>query len=266
MTVTTSGLTHRLYRQFETSEDAITAKYIVATQVRPLGSHGESTADAVVVGNWPSAGYEVQGFEIKVSRSDWLNEVKSPNKNDLTKQYCDRWWLVIADEIMVKDGELPDDWGMMVPHKNKLKVVKAAPKLNPIPTDGRFITGLMRANKRDHISEDLHKQYLQDQRRTLEAALKAEYADLREFVKVIKQAFGIELKQDKQWRNGNMENVWVAKVRSKWSTYTPEQLKALLEAAITGDLEQVGKDLAKARKDAEGVIEMLEPYKGKSLW
>lgn len=267
-TVTTSELTHRLFSKYQTSEDAITNPYIVATQVRPMATHGDSTADAVIIGNWPSKGYEIQGFEVKVSRADWLNEVKKPNKNDLTKQYCNRWWLLIASESMVRPGELPDDWGMMVAHGKSLKVVVDAPALTPKPPTVQFITGLMRANKRAHISEDLHAQYIQDNNRKIEAKLKKEFADLKEFVKFIEEAFGIELKQEKNWSTANQDYVkhWTAKVRSKYNSYDAQELKQLIEIAISGDLEQLKKDARGAYDDLQRALKLLNKYKGVERW
>jgi hypothetical protein len=271
-TITTSDLTHRLFSKFGTDDDATNAKYIVATQVRPNATHGDSTADAVIIGNWPSIGYEIQGFEIKISRTDWLNEVKKPNKCDATKKYCDRWWLLIAAESMVKPGELPDDWGLMVAHGRGIRIVKEAPKLEPSEISVQFVTGLMRANKRAHIAEDLHKQYLADNKRALEVTLRKEYKGLLEFAKVVHEAFGIEFKLNKEWTRdlnngrGGYENKWVAKIRNKWHEYTPEQLKGIIEAAVSGDIDKSQVHLHRAYDEATKVIEMLEKYKGKSIW
>lgn len=268
----TSDLTHRLLRKYGTTEDSITEKYIVATQVRPNATHGDSTADAVIIGNWPSVGYEIQGFEIKVSRTDWLNEVKAPNKCLPTKRYCNKWWLLIASEGMLKPGELPEDWGLMVAHGNGLRIVKEAPALEPEPITPQFITGLMRANKREHISLDLHAQYLQDHKRRTEVDLRKEYKGLLEFAKVIHEAFGIELKQDKKWvrddehPNGAEVKYWLAKIRSKWHTYEPGQLKAIIEAAVSGDMDKSQIQLREAYEAAEKAMDLLAPYKDKVKW
>lgn len=91
-------------------------RYVVAEHVRSgTGFDAKRTADALVIDCWPSQGLEVTGLEVKCSRSDWLVELKDPTKAEEFKRYCDRWWLVIADPDMVKPGELPEGWGMMVP-------------------------------------------------------------------------------------------------------------------------------------------------------
>lgn len=270
--MTTSDLTHRLYRKFDTSEDAITAKYIVATQVRANGSATDRTADAIIVGNWPSVGYEIQGFEIKISRADWLNELKDMTKHQASKQYCDRWWLLIASELFVKEGELPEDWGLMVPHGTGIRIVKAAPKLEPKPASVQFITGLMRANKRNHVSEDLHAQYIQDNNRAIEAKLRKEFDGLQQSAKFIHEAFGIELKKEEKWLHtlnngrGGYEKYWIAKIRNRYHTYTDQALKELIELVLSGDLNKARYELGQAFDDIENATEILEKYKGLLIW
>lgn len=69
---------------------------------------------------------EILGFEVKVSRSDWLSELKKPEKADSLARYCDRWYLVISDPKIVKDGELPPTWGLLCRKGDRLvEVVKA---------------------------------------------------------------------------------------------------------------------------------------------
>ena len=59
-------------------------------------------ADAIVVSLWKSRGLEIMGFETKVSRSDWLKELKQPEKADEISKYCHRWYLVVGDESIVQ--------------------------------------------------------------------------------------------------------------------------------------------------------------------
>src|ERR1700723_1265707 len=50
-------------------------------------------ADGVAMSVWPSRGYDIHGIEVKVSRYDWLNELKQPGKSAAVQQYCNRWWI-----------------------------------------------------------------------------------------------------------------------------------------------------------------------------
>lgn len=110
-------------------------------------------ADAIAMDLWPSRGLEIHGHEVKVSRSDWLTELKHPEKCEPVKRYCDRWWLVVSDRSIVKPGELPDGWGLMVVAERRwgsrveqyTRVVTQAPKLNPTPVTRDFLAPLLRA-------------------------------------------------------------------------------------------------------------------------
>lgn len=86
------------------------------------------------------------GHEVKVSRADWLNELREPDKSDKWKQHCHQWYLVISDPSYVRKGELPDDWGLMIVDKTgNLRVTKSAPKTNPLPLNNSQIGSLMRS-------------------------------------------------------------------------------------------------------------------------
>lgn len=74
-----------------------------------------SRCDAIYAGFTSSSGRILIGHELKVSRSDWLNELNKPGKADAWADECHEWWLVVNDPAIVKDGELPDGWGLMVP-------------------------------------------------------------------------------------------------------------------------------------------------------
>lgn len=105
-------------------------------QVRNAGGFdADRTCDAMTVGLWPSTNHKIVGFEIKVSRADWLREIKDPWKSEAFAKFCDEWWLVIQKADMVKPGELPDGWGVMVPHASGLKRVhhaKGREKVEPL--------------------------------------------------------------------------------------------------------------------------------------
>src|SRR5579859_3147977 len=89
-------------------------RYAVAAQVRSQAGHyARRTADFVAMDLWPSARLTLHGHEIKVSRSDWLRELKDPSKAAEFIPYMNSWWVVVPDARIVRDGELPDDWGLL---------------------------------------------------------------------------------------------------------------------------------------------------------
>jgi hypothetical protein len=98
------------------------------------GFDARRTLDAVAMDMWPSKGLRLHGFEIKCSRSDWLRELKSPEKAQMFHDRVDQFWLVVSDRSIVRDGELPADWGLMAPivdrwGARRLHVYKSAPVL-----------------------------------------------------------------------------------------------------------------------------------------
>lgn len=108
------------------------------------GFDARRTADAVAMNQWPSRGLEVHGVEVKVSRSDWLRELKDPAKSQPVQRFCDRWWVAVSDASIVKDGELPPTWGLLVLRGEKLVQKVEAPKLNAEPLTRTFVASLLR--------------------------------------------------------------------------------------------------------------------------
>lgn len=108
------------------------------------GSRQSRWADAVAMNLYPSRGLEIHGFEIKVSRSDWLRELKDPTKSAPVQRYCDRWWIICPDGV-IKPGELPPTWGHYeVKPGGTIRQVVAAPKLEPQPVTKEFMAALVR--------------------------------------------------------------------------------------------------------------------------
>lgn len=104
------------------------------------------TADAIAMSLWPSRGLEVHGFEIKIHRGDWVQELKHPEKAEPIMRFCDHWWIVVGDKKIIQPGELPPTWGLIVPNGTGLKSVTEAPKLEAEPwTRGFFAAVLRRA-------------------------------------------------------------------------------------------------------------------------
>jgi hypothetical protein len=86
----------------------------------------------------------VHGIEIKVHRSDWLRELKRPDKSAVIQSYCDFWW-VCAPKGLVKLEELPETWGLLELHGEKtLRAKRKAPKLDAEPLDRRFVAAIAR--------------------------------------------------------------------------------------------------------------------------
>ena len=101
-------------------------------------------ADAIAVDCWTSKGMEIHGHEVKVSRSDWLAELRDPEKAEAFRPYVNRWWLVVPDLAIVRD-DLPKGWGLMLAEGPTVRVVKPAPRLDPLPMSRPMLAALLRA-------------------------------------------------------------------------------------------------------------------------
>lgn len=108
------------------------------------GARHRRWADAVAINLFPSRGLEIHGFEVKVSRSDWLRELKNPEKSVPVQQYCDRWWIV-APAATIAPGELPPTWGQFEAQAaGKIRQIVAAPKLTAKPVTREFVAAMLR--------------------------------------------------------------------------------------------------------------------------
>ena len=77
--------------------------------------------DAIYVGFTSTSGRLLIGHEVKASRTDWLTELSNLSKADTWADQCHEWWLVTVPGV-VKDGELPAGWGLMLPGTSKTRM------------------------------------------------------------------------------------------------------------------------------------------------
>jgi hypothetical protein len=95
--------------------------------------HGRR-ADALYVGFFQSRGKYLVGHEVKASRADWLHELEHPAKAEVWFRECHSWYLVVPHESIVRDGELPTGWGLMVPGKSVTRMRVVVPAEQRIET------------------------------------------------------------------------------------------------------------------------------------
>ena len=140
MSHTEASMIQLLHKRYNVTSQGVGSRYVVMSHVRSdAGFDARRTADFMALDLWPSKGLILHGHEVKISRSDWLNELKDPTKSAEFMKHVDYWWLVIADAKMVKPGELPEGWGMMaIGGDGQLRVFKQAPRLRSGVSRGRM--------------------------------------------------------------------------------------------------------------------------------
>ena len=111
--------------------------------------------DCLAINLWQSRGHVIHGHEIKHSRADWLKEKKQPAKAAAFFHKCNYWWLVISDTSIVQDGELPEGWGLMVPHGSGLRVAVKATRHDADPMTLPWMASILRqASRRPPLPEE----------------------------------------------------------------------------------------------------------------
>lgn len=126
-----------------------TWRHVLAEHPRSDPTYGGSIADAVSLDTWGSSGYALTGYEIKVSRSDWLREVRDPTKSYPWRSVCTWWWLVTIPGVCRDD--LPHGWGLLELRGTRLVMAHHAPR-NPEPLrlGPRPLAGLLRSTQQTY--------------------------------------------------------------------------------------------------------------------
>lgn len=147
------------------------------------GNNRTRTIDALVMGVWQSRGTRLAGVEIKVHRGDFRRELKDPAKAEAFFPFLDQFWLAVGDESIVRDGELPDDWGLLVPNRTgtAMKVAKAAPVHKGKPPTRTFLAAILR-RAGEHIRSD-------ELRKAIRAEVEAEHDGELERLREVERTF-----------------------------------------------------------------------------
>ena len=127
-----------------------TLRYVGASHVRYGPLWPRAIADFLALDTWGNYGpaenrHPLLGFEVKVSRSDYLSEIKNLDKSLPFREVCREWFMVVSDPGIVRD-DLPDGWGLIVPRGEGLRVARpSARNPSPKPIPRGLLAGFMRA-------------------------------------------------------------------------------------------------------------------------
>lgn len=240
-----------LANKFGGNSGARAGQHVFLTEVRnATGFYGSTRyADGLSMCMYPSQGLEIQGYEIKVSRGDWLSELKNPEKANEIMQYCDRWWLVCPKGVVNKD-ELPKNWGLMIATGKTLRIEKQAPVLEAVDLDRFFTASLLRSATEGVMpKETLHneKKKSYDEGVTVNIK-KAESAKerLEKYkgqVAIFEKASGIKVLDSSSW--GDTEE----KIK---------QVGTLVNFVQNGGIRSMKWDVESALKQAKEAVRELE--------
>jgi hypothetical protein len=222
-------------------------QYAMLYEVRDAaGFQASRSADVMMVGLWPSRGNMLEGFELKVSRSDWLRELKQPKKADAFFKFCDRWWVVAGHGAVVKLDELPEPWGLMVAKGNGLSVVRMAPPLKPEPVDRSLLAAMLKratdtAADSPEVRQLIEKRVTEatkkvdDQIRWATARLTRDNEELKKAIDDFQEESGVEIR-----------------------TYRGVEIGKAVKVVLKGEHEWRVKELQNMHKNARDLVRWMD--------
>lgn len=211
-------------------------------------------ADAIAV-DFRKSSPALIGYEIKVARSDWLQELDHPEKADAWAKHCTEWY-VIAPPGVVNREELPDGWGLVTPvAKVRVTVAVAARHREPAPLPLPVVIEL--AKKLDTLR--VHEvaaatEKLQRKVRELESSLRT------------RDSAGQRYEEDARLLRDLLARIGVDRAHaSTWRLQRPgSPEEQVLTAALAGTLdavelrEKAQRDLRNIRKSAADLVDRID--------
>lgn len=182
-------------------------------------------ADAVAMNVYRYRDYAIHGFEFKVSRSDWLGELKQPEKSEALMRHCDFWWLV-APRTIVYEEELPEKWGYIIASPNRLRQQRQAEPIGSSqrPMDRELVSSLVSKFidfYTPQMTEEIDRRAKQ-QVRQLENDLKAKHTkamrrlrfDLT-LIERLEEVFGERWWNGENWGDGrNRDDQYIREIKA----------------------------------------------------
>ncbi len=105
--------------------------------------------DGYAIAAWPSDGNKRISYEIKISRQDFLNEIKKPWKRRPAMFFSNEFYFVAPKGLLKKD-EIPIECGLIEYEekeenkKDRLTTVLKAPNRESIRPNWNFVAALLR--------------------------------------------------------------------------------------------------------------------------
>ncbi len=137
---TEAELTHLLERKYAKPGNGGSGEYAFLSQLRnDAGFSADRTFDGAAIQLWPSRGFTMHLFEVKVSKSDWKSELSKPDKAEDACKIAD-YFSIVAPRGIVDINDVPPTWGLIEAYGGKLvdgqvtgrklRTVRSAPLLS----------------------------------------------------------------------------------------------------------------------------------------
>lgn len=131
---TEASVTAALRRWHEVDSGAVPRWAFMAQVRNDSGFSATRTFDAVALDLWQSGNHALTVYEVKVSRSDWLRELKRPDKTAAALAVAD-YFAIVAPRGMVRSDELGRGWGLLeVDDAGRVRTKRKPARVRPLPT------------------------------------------------------------------------------------------------------------------------------------
>jgi len=128
-------------------------QYIVFDELRNGTGYGKivtGSIDVFVLNTYPSKQFQRMAFEIKVSRSDFLREIKNPNKRRFAMAMSNEFYFV-APKGLLKNSDIPLNCGLMevITYKENHHIKTVVPAIwrDNMPPSWSFVASICRRVK-----------------------------------------------------------------------------------------------------------------------
>lgn len=209
--------------------------------------------DFVVADCWPSHGYQIHGFEIKVSKSDLRRELMEPAKHNIFFDHIDTYTLVAPVDIVDMDI-IPAKWGVLVVKDGKLVT-----KRRPIPLHDESTATINRGFAFSLIRA-INKQCAQS--RAIDKLLREKYDEGVEYGKYCAK------RDTERWNEDRRANEWKIKLVERLGLYSEEmsrRIEDILIPVVKTIREKTGaiRYLENSMKEFEWSVGKIEEMLGK---
>ena len=226
-------------------------EYALMEEVRDkAGFSASRSADFIAVNLWPSRGLHINGIELKSFRSDWLSELKKPEKAENIFQYCDYFWLLTSDDNVAKLDEIPSAWGWLSIKGQKIYVKKEAPKLEPKTFTRHFLCAMLKraTDKTNYVHIDDIADKLQSAKES--AKIDKEY-QLRQAIKE-RDEFAKILKEFKESSGIDLEST-----RWNYGDNNPKKIGEIVKLLQRNGIEEIKKQLLGLENTAKFALDRI---------
>lgn len=228
-----------------------------ATFVELRGGTGYSNQQGIdffAMHTWPSKNFRSIAYEIKVSRNDFANEIKSPLKRAFAESVSHECLFVVPQGLVQVD-EIPDGWGLMVANAGGLKTLKHGTQRTNIKWATAFMASIARrvADEPLKLPDAAWKVEGKEigENELLAIAAQALSTTVKRQIDIEREAIKSEVMNSEEYRNATRLQYAVARAMGKYGKVTDkdfEEWLATLQRATPWDTRQIKNAIAMLQK------------------